>query len=41
MTRDAESPDLKNGLSRVPDRQALEVWDQAEKRRYVGEESQH
>lgn len=38
VTKDAESPDFKNGLAGVPDRQALEVWDQAEKRRYSGDE---
>ena len=34
VTREAESPDFKNGLAGVPDRQALEVWDRAEKSRY-------
>ena len=34
VTREAESPDFKNGLAGVPDRQALAVWDQAEKKRY-------
>lgn len=38
VTKDAESPDFKNGLAGVPDRHALEVWDQAEKRRYAGGE---
>lgn len=33
VTREAESPDFKNGLAAVPDRQALEVWDLAEKKR--------
>lgn len=36
VTKEAESPDFKNGLAGVPDRQALEVWDRAEKRRYAG-----
>ncbi len=36
VTKEAESPDFKNGLAWVPDRQALEVWDQAEKSRYAG-----
>ncbi|AHY47895.1 Thiamine pyrophosphate-requiring enzyme [Rubrobacter radiotolerans] len=42
VTPEAESPDFKNGLAWVPDRQALEAWDQAEKRRYAmnGEQSQ-
>jgi acetolactate synthase-1/2/3 large subunit len=35
VTKDAESPDFKNGLAGVPDRQALEVWDRAEKQRYT------
>src|SRR5215218_2489564 len=35
VTKEAESPDFKNGLAGVPDRQALEVWDRAEKRRYA------
>lgn len=35
VTREAESPDFKNGLAGVPDRQALEVWDRAEKQRYT------
>ncbi|HET7480912.1 MAG TPA: thiamine pyrophosphate-binding protein, partial [Rubrobacteraceae bacterium] len=30
VTKEAQSPDFKNGLAWVPDRQALEVWDQAE-----------
>jgi len=37
VTKEAESPDFKNGLAGVPDRQALEVWDRAEKRRYVAD----
>ena len=42
VTKEAHSPDFKNGLAWVPDRQALEVWDGAEKGRYAGngEESQ-
>ena len=37
VTRDAESPDFKNGLAGVPDRQALEAWDRLERdRRAVG-----
>ncbi|WP_323127069.1 thiamine pyrophosphate-binding protein [Rubrobacter marinus] len=36
VTKEAESPDFKNGLAWVPDRQALEVWDRAEKGRYAG-----
>jgi acetolactate synthase I/II/III large subunit len=35
VTKEAESPDFKNGLAGVPDRQALEAWDSAEKRRYA------
>lgn len=35
VTKEAESPDFKNGLAGVPDRQALEVWDRAEKQRYT------
>jgi acetolactate synthase-1/2/3 large subunit len=35
VTKEAESPDFKNGLAGVPDRQALEAWDRAEKRRYA------
>jgi acetolactate synthase-1/2/3 large subunit len=35
ITKEAESPDFKNGLAGVPDRQALEVWDRAEKSRYA------
>jgi acetolactate synthase-1/2/3 large subunit len=34
VTKEAQSPDFKNGLAGVPDRQALEVWDRAEKQRY-------
>jgi acetolactate synthase-1/2/3 large subunit len=37
VTKEAESPDFKNGLAGVPDRQALEIWDRAEKRRHVAE----
>jgi acetolactate synthase-1/2/3 large subunit len=37
VTKEAESPDFKNGLAGVPDRQALEIWDRAEKRRQVAE----
>jgi acetolactate synthase-1/2/3 large subunit len=37
VTKEAESPDFKNGLAGVPDRQALEVWDRAEKRRYAAD----
>jgi acetolactate synthase-1/2/3 large subunit len=37
VTKDAESPDFKNGLAGVPDRHALEVWDRAEKRRYAAD----
>jgi acetolactate synthase-1/2/3 large subunit len=37
VTKEAESPDFKNGLAGVPDRQALQIWDRAEKRRYVAE----
>ena len=37
ITKDAESPDFKNGLAAVPDRQALGAWDRAERdRRAVG-----
>lgn len=36
VTREAESPDFKNGLAAVPDRHALEVWDVAEKKRRDG-----
>ena len=37
ITKDAESPDFKNGLAAVPDRQALGAWDRAESdRRAVG-----
>ncbi|MGH3086817.1 MAG: thiamine pyrophosphate-binding protein [Rubrobacteraceae bacterium] len=35
VTKEAESPDFKNGLAGVPDYQALEVWDRAEKQRYA------
>jgi acetolactate synthase I/II/III large subunit len=35
VTKEAESPDFNNGLAGVPDRQALEIWDRAEKRRHV------
>ena len=35
VTKEAESPDFKNGLAGVPDRQALEAWDSAEKHRYA------
>ncbi len=35
VTREAESPDFKNGLAGVPDWQALEVWDRAEKDRHT------
>ncbi len=35
VTREAESPDFKNGLAGVPDRQALAVWDRAEKNRHT------
>lgn len=35
VTREAESPDFKNGLAGVPDRQALAVWDRAEKDRHT------
>ena len=35
VTKEAESPDFKNGLAGVPDRQVLEVWDRAEKQRYT------
>jgi acetolactate synthase-1/2/3 large subunit len=35
VTKEAESPDFKNGLAGVPDRQVLEAWDSAEKRRYA------
>lgn len=37
VTKEAESPDFKNGLAGVPDRQALEAWDRAEKRRYAAD----
>ena len=37
VTNEAESADFKNGLAGVPDRQALEVWDSAEKRRYAAD----
>jgi acetolactate synthase I/II/III large subunit len=37
ITKEAESPDFKNGLAGVPDRQALEVWDRAEKSRYAAD----
>jgi acetolactate synthase I/II/III large subunit len=37
ITKEAESPDFKNGLAGVPDRQALEAWDSAEKRRYAAD----
>jgi acetolactate synthase-1/2/3 large subunit len=33
VTRDAVSPDFTSGLAGVPDRQALSVWDEAERRR--------
>ena len=36
VTKEARSPDFKNGLAWVPDRQALEAWDLAEKQRYAG-----
>ena len=36
-TKDAESPDFKNGLAGVPDRQALGAWDRAEKERRATE----
>jgi acetolactate synthase-1/2/3 large subunit len=32
VTRDATSPDARSGLARVPDRQALDSWDEAERR---------
>jgi acetolactate synthase-1/2/3 large subunit len=35
VTKEAESPDFKNGLAGVPDRQALEVWDRAERDRHT------
>ncbi len=35
VTKEAESPDFKNGLAGVPDRQALEVWDRAERKRHT------
>ncbi len=35
ITKEAESPDFKNGLAKVPDRQALEAWDRLEQRRYA------
>jgi hypothetical protein len=37
VTKEAESPDFKNGLAGVPDRHALEVWDRAEKSRYAAD----
>ena len=37
VTKEAESPDFKNGLAGVPDRQAIEAWDRAEKRRYAAD----
>ena len=37
VTKEAESPDFKNGLAGVPDRQALEVWDRAERDRQAGD----
>lgn len=37
VTKEAESPDFKNGLAGVPDRQALVAWDSAEKSRYAAE----
>ena len=36
VTRDAVSPDFTSGLAGVPDRQALSVWDEAERRRLSG-----
>jgi acetolactate synthase-1/2/3 large subunit len=36
ITRDAESPDFKSGIPRVPLRQALATWDQAEATREEG-----
>ena len=37
VTKEAESPDFRNGLAGVPDRQALEVWDRAERSRYAAD----
>lgn len=37
VTKEAESPDFKNGLAGVPARQALAAWDSAEKSRHAAD----